>query len=336
MSIQDVVVTIDVQKPSPVIGLGRPVILVAGDEGVLKPTYKEYKTIEDLTIDFPVGTAANKKAAAVFLQPSRPDVVSVIQYMSGSVSDALGVFFNKSFEFVILADGAAGDRLAVSKYVEAADFKIAAHKITTQEELAQYKGMSRSILAYHTNEGEELEAALIGAVGSLTVGSVTWKNRTNLKGITPIEVDVDTLHDLGAIAYIEKNGTPRTSEGFVASGEFIDIIHGQDWVKSTMESTLQDVIANSGKIPYNDNGIAIIENAMTSVLTDATAQGIVDTNDGVAQFIVTTKPKAELTKENRLARVYDGAAFEYEPQDAIHRLKIVGTMQRTGLAPVAE
>lgn len=347
MAIQDVIVTIDIKRPAAKIGLGRPLILAAG---TAESTYKEYNSIEKVKADFPEGTSVYKKAKAVFDQVNKPDKVCVATYNPNAgkvpsgggepeqgltITDALERYFDKPWHFLIVPDATITDRLAVSNKLQPHSFKFLVLKVENKEELEQYKLNSRTILYYHPDKpSEEIDAAIIGDAGSITVGSITWKFRQDLVGITPIEISADELneiHELHANAYIEKVGKPQTSEGYTATGEYIDVLHGQDWVKANAESSLQTMLMDNAKenkkVPSNDTGISMAASVFTNVLTEAAVNGIIDKDkDGNARFTVSTASFDEIPQEDRMKRIYSGLSFEYYPEGAVHGMKVRGVI----------
>lgn len=59
--------------------------------------------------------------------------------------------------------------------------------------------------------------------------------------------------------YSEVGGVNITQEGKVASGEWIDIIIGTDWLEARLRESVYSALVNNRKIPYDDTGIAMIE-----------------------------------------------------------------------------
>jgi hypothetical protein len=56
--------------------------------------------------------------------------------------------------------------------------------------------------------------------------------------------------------YTTRGGVNVTEDGVVASGEYIDIIRGIDWLESRLEVAIFTNLVNKRKIPYDDGGIA--------------------------------------------------------------------------------
>ena len=335
MPLQDVTVSIDIKKPSALIGLGVPLIL-AEDAGITSvPTYKEYFNIEGLAEDFATTDAAYKYAAKIFGQGNnRPSKVAVAKYNSAAetpvtAAQALEQFFYNDFYFVLLADGDQAEKIAVADIVEANGVKIAVFATDDETEVAAFgaKKYDRAINFFHADLTEIPEAALVGAVGSKPVGSVTWKFKT-LAGVTPQEYSggkLQDLHSKGAIAYVTKAGINQTSEGIVVSGEYIDVIHGKDWIRLNVEQQIQTLLSTSEKVPYTDAGIAQIESVVTNVMETAVRNGIIATDaDGLPLYKITALSRSEVAAADRAARKYNGLSFQFELAGAIHEAAIKG------------
>lgn len=235
----------------------------------------------------------------------------------------------------------AEDLLALSNYIEgqvsgflvigvpATDDTVTSAKNTKET----YEGNTRTIV--FASGADQTEAsggvgALIGALGNDTVGSITWKFKS-LAGVTPVDytaAQVAKLHDNGIFTYVNKAGIDQTSEGITVTGEFIDALHGDDWIKAEMESDLQKMLSTTDKLSYDAAGIAQVEATATAVLLQATANGIVllnpDTNAG--EYTVTAASRANTSDEDIATRQYNGLSFTYQRSGAIHSITVHGTV----------
>jgi hypothetical protein len=70
-------------------------------------------------------------------------------------------------------------------------------------------------------------------------------------------------------------GLSNTRYGTMASGEFIDIIRGIDWLVQRMREDIFRAFVNTGKIPYTGAGIAAIENIVRARLRIAQGIGLI-------------------------------------------------------------
>ncbi|MGC4378255.1 DUF3383 family protein [Fictibacillus sp. Mic-4] len=332
MPLQDVKVTIDIRKPSGLVGLGKPLIL-AKKTGA--STIKNYSDLNAVKVDFAESTNTYKKAQAIFAQEHRPKEISIATYDSASTTEGktpaeiLPKYYDNDWFFVITADATVTEQLAVADFIQSQGFKMFVAKVSTAADRNGFKqkAYDLSIPFYHTIDTEYPDAALVGELGSQPVGSITWKFK-KLNGITPINVSTSELaaiHADGAIAYVTKAGIPQTSEGIVASGEYIDVMHGKAWIKVNMENNVQSVFTNNPKVPYDSRGISLIEGAVTTTLKQAFANGIIAADeDGNALYTVSAKSRSEVPDGERTGRVYNGLSFSFELAGAVHEAYITG------------
>ncbi|PCZ07325.1 hypothetical protein AWL03_14550 [Listeria monocytogenes] len=327
-TITDVRVHISVLYPSPRIGLGRPAIFVQG----LAMDYKEYTSVEALKETFDETTAVYAKAKAVFLQKNAPDLIAVVTYEEGKMLDAAEAYFLKSWHFAVLADYSAADALALSNFVEEQQFKFAVFQVATATEITPLVKNTRTIVIVHSKVDEKVDAALLGNVANLPVGSVTWKGRYDLKGVTAEDLkatEIDAIQQAGGLCYIEKAGIAQTSDGKTVSGEFIDAIHGDDWIKSTIETRLQKLLTETDKLTFDAQGIALLQGELTTVLNEGFTNGIIDRNDetGEANYSITALQRADLSEDDIAKRNYKGLSFRYKRSGAIHSVDVYGEVE---------
>ncbi|WP_342399591.1 DUF3383 family protein [Weizmannia sp. FSL W8-0676] len=334
MPLQDVTVTIDLVKPSGLVGLGKPLILA---EKAGPSTIKNYSDIPAVKTDFAEDTNAYKKAFAIFAQEHRPKEIAIATYDPKSTEvtsavEAVEKYYWNDWFFVLTANAEQADKLAVADFIESQKFKIYAVKTETEAERAAFKAKAYDYVIdfYHPTAGEEADAALVGELGSQTVGSITWKFK-ELTGITPIDVneaELNKIHQDGAIAYVTKSGFNQTSEGAVVSGEYIDVMHGKSWIKTNIENGIQQAFANNKKIKFDHNGINLLEGQVVTTLLQAYTNGIIAEDDeGNPIYSVTAKTRAESSAEERSSRVYNGLSFSFELAGAIHEANITGEIK---------
>ena len=329
MPLQDVHVTINVKYPAPRIGLGRPVIFTqkTGEE-----TYKEYTTLTGLAVDYPKGTPEHDKAATIFNQKARPDIVAVATYDT-AIEDSLELFYGRAWHFALVAGDVASEQLALATFLNDKDFKIAALQVKDDAGREALKGKKRTIIFDHDVEGEHLDAAAVGALASLPVGSITWKFH-ELRNVTPRHLDETELSAIeldNAIAYVMKGGGGQLSEGKLANGEYIDVVHGQDWVKADMENEISYALAQAAKfqtkLPYDGRGIGVIRAAATTTLERGFNNGIIAlTEDGAKDYTINTASRAESDPQDRNERIYSGLSFDFGLAGAIHEVRVLGAI----------
>lgn len=358
-TLSDVEVTIDVVKPVVPENLGTLAIFMPASA----QSYKSYAALEDLTADI---TDAQVTAIATqyFAQEGHGENLAVIGYTD--VAEAANEYADKGWEFATVAaagkaaspasaDGTvvgksetsgatttgSEDLLALSNWVEGQNqgFAVIGLPATSKTvEAAEatnqyYAGNTRTII--FVSGADETAAAggigaLVGALANRTVGSITWKFRS-LGGVSPVDLtasQIATLHQNGMFTYVTKAGVAQTSEGVTASGEFIDALHGDDWIKTNIEASLQTLLNNTDKLTYDTAGINSIEAAVTAVLMTATSNTIISTNvdTGNGDYTVTTVSRANSDAADIAARKYNGLSFTYVRSGAIHSIKVHGTV----------
>lgn len=174
-----------------------------------------------------------------------------------------------------------------------------------------------------TEKPDYPDAAWMGEGFPYDPGSSTWAYKT-LKGITPDNVagKETTLQNKNCNYYSEVGGVNITQEGKVASGEWIDIIIGTDWIEARLRESVYSAFVNNRKIPYDDTGIAVIEGLVKGVLNEAASKGILQ-----ADSIVVTVPRfADIPQADKIARKLPDVKFTALYQGAIHRTTINGTI----------
>jgi hypothetical protein len=333
MPLKDVRVTIDIKKPSALTGLGTPLILADGTS----QSFKSYADLTGVEVDFDNTTDAYKAAKKVFEQgDTRPSKVAIATYNLSATTpitaaETLEKYYNEDWYFVALATGTVSDYTAISDVVEGKGFKIALHTVDSLTDLQTLaaKSYDRTFYMMHDKLEEYPHLALIGGHGSKPVGSITYKFK-KLIGVTPAEFDATTLqaiHDAKGFAYVVKNGVAQTSEGTVGSGEYIDVMHGKDWIKVNMEQAISTLFVNNDKISYDDVGIPQIEGESRTILEIAGQQGIIARDEArQALYTITSLSRAETNAADRVARNYKGLSFSFELAGAIHEADVTGEM----------
>ncbi len=356
-NILDAQVILTVSKPAPVAGLGIPAIFVQGDT----ENYQEYTSIDALADDFDESTNVYKKADAVFAQINSPIKVAVITYTAGTAaegtpedvtatptSDGANVtadaesglapivqaaqdYWLNDWHFAMLDKFDAANALALSNFIDLQKYKFLIVQVRDLSDLKPLTPNARTIGLVKAND-EPFDAALIGDAASVTVGNITWKFRHNLNGITPDLVtnsEFDAINKAHAIGYVTKAGVPQTTEGWTLSGDYIDTLHGQDWVKSNLETNLQTLLTNSPKISYDVTGIALLKATVKSTLETAKQQGIIAVGDDgkTGIYTVTAKPASEMKATDVAIRAYKGISFNYTAQNAIHTVVVYGVVE---------
>lgn len=354
--VSDVTVNMTIVRPAPIIGLGNLLILnklgaeakVEDKSDTLDNTdkinglllrkidkengaeYREFSDLDAVQTAFESTTKVYAKAKTYFAQDAPSDRVVVLDYTDGKLAEALKQFWYFNWTFAIFADNTIGDdSIIASNIFEANEDHFLVLQTNDTSQFTQFYGQNYTIGLKH-DVNEAMDAALIGSTASKQVGSVTWKFRS-MNGITPEEITTNERKGLDrthAIAYIKVSGSAETSEGWTMSGEYIDSLHGDLWIKTNIQDKLQRLLMTHDKIPYEATGINLLASQVIEVLSTAWEQGIIlTTESGKGDYSVTASPRSEQSQKDLSDRHYGGLSFVYHRSGAIHSVTVNGTVQ---------
>lgn len=221
------------------------------------------------------------------------------------------------------------DIQTIAEYMEAKGNKQYWTSVSSMEN--PLAGYDRTNVIYYNMPGDVKfpEAAVLGAVAGKKVGSFTVKNQI-IKGLKPMtnRTEYRAADALNYICILEKAGDIVTSEGKAVSGEYIDIIDSKDWIIMQIEYQSQKALNNNDKLPYDNNGIAVLENICINVLQEAYNNGmIVVSDDGVPLFSTNYGSRSESSVTDRAERRYTLGRFHFTLAGAIHLVEISGVIE---------
>ena len=200
-------------------------------------------------------------------------------------------------------------------------------KSTDLASVLKLANRNRSAVVWHATPAggaDYIDAAWMGEGFPYEPGTSTWAYKT-LNGVTPdtlLPSQETALKNKNCNYYMTVGGVSITQEGKVASGEYIDIIIGTDWIEARLREAVYSALVNNRKIPYDDTGIAMIEGLVKGVLNEAASKGILQ-----ADSIAVTVPKyADIPQADKLARKLPDVKFSALYQGAIHSVTINGTI----------
>lgn len=187
----------------------------------------------------------------------------------------------------------------------------------------QSKGYVRTAFIWSDDQAAFPEAAWMGLVLPESPGSETWKFKS-LSGIAVSVLTATQETNLGAKSanfYSSIAGLGITQEGVTASGEYIDIVRGIDWLQARIQESVFSRLANSVKIPYTDAGAAIIENEIKAVLSEGVRVGLLAADPAPETSVPLVATVSALDKANRLL---PDVTFNGTLAGAIHATNISG------------
>lgn len=183
----------------------------------------------------------------------------------------------------------------------------------------------RTFLYFHPTTEEFPHAASLGKNLPKDPGSITWKFKS-LTGVSYQEYTASELTELrnkNAEHYYRLAGNNISAEGKMIGGEFIDITRFIDWLTARLQENVFGRLINLDKIPFTDQGIAIVENEVRGVLKNGIAVG------GLAadpEPTVTVPLAADVDVNDKANRLLPDVEFTATLAGAIHAVEIRGTV----------
>lgn len=292
--------------------------------------YREYKNVDAVKTDYADNADVLAKAQTYFAQDNHSDRVAILDLPAGKEQDALGAFwfFNWTFAIRAKSDDDKTVLTTLSNIFEANKDHFLVVQTNDVSLFKELQGQNYTFGLKH-DLAEAMDAAFVGAIATLPVGSTTWKFKT-LQGITPESLtanELNTINVVSAIAYTTVFGKDQTTEGKALSGEYIDTLHGIIWVKNEMQAQLEKLLQSNNKLPYDQTGINMVLATATQVLIKAFEKGIIlaDAN-GKADYTVGATPRDQQSAQDLSNRHYGGLTFTYHASGAIHSLTIHGSV----------
>jgi hypothetical protein len=297
---------------------------------------------EVLAGGFATSTVVYKAAQAAFSQNPRPAKIYVGRKLTGAdgtetwdVALAAIKLANADWYAMIADTRTMAQQQVIIPWVEANDklyicasgdanvVDAASGDIADWAKTGKY---DRTAVAYHplhgTGTDPYMDAALLGKMLTKQPGSATWAFKT-LVGVPVYSLtsaQITKALAKYAMFYTSVADVYVTQNGQVASGEFIDVIHGLDWLKARIQNKVFTPLTQLDKIPYTDAGVDVATSQLRSALSEGTRYGILD------EFDVTAPEVVDIASDKRAGRILPDVDWSARLAGAIHNIIINGTV----------
>lgn len=165
------------------------------------------------------------------------------------------------------------------------------------------------------------EAAWTGSQLAYTPGSNDWDFK-RAQGVTVSKLSSTAITNLKAKNwnyYIPKGGVNIFMNGDMFDGTPIDQVVVEDWLYARLQEGVYFRLINSLKVPMTNAGLAIIENEIRAVLSQAEANGAIDRG-----WTVTTPDVLSIPANLRAQRVAGVFVFRARLAGSIRKVEIEG------------
>jgi hypothetical protein len=286
-------------------------------------------------------------ALAMYSDTITPTTFLVGRRTQGSAADDLAAITaaNNTWYCLLLAEPTDADILALAPQIEGqkkillSSSSTAAIATTGTDDLGSTlkgKGLNRTGLLFTQNKNAVAEAAWVGGQLPQTPGSNAWAYKT-LAGATPDTLTANQLATLygtpiagvpgkNVNAYAVVAGTPVTFPGVMASGQYIDITIGLDWLQANIQTAIYALLAATSKVPYTEAGASMLMSVVRGVLAQAEANGLIDGQDIDNPITVTCEPVSSVSRSQRAARIAPTIFFACRLQGAFASVSVKGTV----------
>lgn len=190
---------------------------------------------------------------------------------------------------------------------------------TTLGPVLKALGYDRAAVFYSADANANfIDAAAMGRALALQPGSYTLSDK-DLQGVavsslTPTQRANSLSKNVNV--YEARGGLNQVNDGRVASGKFVDQIHGRDWLVNEVAVDVFAAISAPLKVPYTDAGILMIEQAVRQ----AGELGVSRTY--LESFTVTTPKRADTSSVDRANRLLKDVRMSAVEAGAIHKAQI--------------
>lgn len=190
---------------------------------------------------------------------------------------------------------------------------------------------------YNPDPDQFPEVAAAARMFTILPGGETWANK-RLSGVTSTkltEAQFENVRAKGGNTFEPFERTNAITQiGQVAAGEWIDIIRFRDWQCSDIQSRVVQLLINADKVPYTDEGIAMIGQGLRASLDLGVRRGgisppTVDADNGnrlIPSYTISLPRRSQISSNDVAARVLRDLKFTARLAGAIHAVEIRGTL----------
>jgi hypothetical protein len=190
----------------------------------------------------------------------------------------------------------------------AADFKAAAY--------------ARSFVAHHPSNDEFMDAAEMAKFFAIAPGGETWRMKT-LSGVTVAQysdTEVTNMKAKYAHFYYDIGGRNVVGgDAKTAEGDYVDVTRGLDWYESELQADLADLAIGVNKIPFTNQGIALVEAKVRKMNDRGIRAGLIADDPAP---VVSVPDVSDVATSDKAARELPDVETEWTLAGAIHHITV--------------
>nr|DAM61509.1 MAG TPA: tail sheath protein [Caudoviricetes sp.] len=298
-------------------------ILVVDNAKDIDYTLVDYNYVNDLEPDSKLFKLLNR----LFAQKPQPQEVAVYGKANGSMADGVRELLSSGrtdWFWLTTTDNSLETVKALSEIAQT-NSKLYAVTINEYNDCeALFEEVYENTFVDYHDDKDAYSAEATAVIMSYNVGGKTakFKEVQGVKRANVSDTQIADLHKSGINTYVEKLGVLQRSEGLVLSGEYLDIVLAEYWIRFRMEERVLRASFVNDKIPYTNVGIGILVGEVRGTLEEAITQGIVIPG----QIRVDYRRREDVPSNEVALRKYDYIVWTVQLAGAIHQGQISGVL----------
>jgi hypothetical protein len=196
---------------------------------------------------------------------------------------------------------------------------------TSVAALLKAASYERTMCFYHRNNREYVCAAMLGRALPEDAGSITWAFKTlaSVTAQTLTTTELANIEAKNANSITTLAGVSITRFGTAASGEYMDVMRGTDWLASRIQERVYGILINNDKIPYTDSGIQAVRGEVLAQLQAGVARDFIAANP---EPTCTVPRASEVSAADKASRTLNNVTFRATLAGAVHKVAIEGEL----------
>lgn len=262
-----------------------------------------------------------------------PGITADLDALKQASSDWYGLVTLYNSSAIVLAAAAWAEANEKLYIVATQDSEVATVAESIATDIAhQLKALSyaRTGPFFHPANDEFADAAEIARWFPIDPGGDDWRLKT-LSGVTVKTYSAtQTTNLLAKYAnwyQVLAGANVVQGEGKVSANEFIDVVRGRDWYVARLQERGANLLIQSEKVPFTDDGIAKFETIIKAQNTEGVRAGLIAPNTPDTPITVIVPDLGDISPSDKQARWLRGVVTTWTLAGAIHKLSV--TVQAT-------
>jgi len=361
MSKVDRIVQVTILRESkPISQAAFDMVLILGENFELEDDarYAVFSTDDLTALAAVLGSTPTEKpeylaAEAIASQSPRPTQFAVGRVDSEDtdhkVALAAIMLENSNFFYVVCASRTQGDQEDTADWCNANRRIFISTSAGTDGDILDTVGNDDSSLAFYIKDGaldkacciyhanaatDYIDAGLSSLLAVRRPGTYTPMFKTIVgSGVDSLNSTQQTnLFAKYCSSYESVGGQNILQEGWVGTGEFLDLIIWLEWLNSKIQTNVYSLLVNNEKVPFTSEGLGLLESAVQQVLEIEQAAKAISPEEFTGNVqtggFFTSVPKiSEVLQNDRLLRLAKDIKFTCWYNNPIHRVQINGIVK---------